>query len=119
MATAGPVTGVTPSGEVAGQYIGYSVDARRMNRVLARIVRGLYFHEYHRTVPFEAVVRTRFEPFADADRDPVRDNIQRRGKNAAAGAFQYWLGSAEDEPRVTICQMQFFGGVIAQGTIEA
>jgi len=118
LAAATPVTAVRPNGVVVGRALGYQVDARRINRVLARIVRGLYSHDYGKGVPSDTVVLTCFEPPAAIDRDRVRKDIQEHGRSLAGGAFQYRLGPAEDEPNVTICQMQFFGGVIAQGRIE-
>lgn len=51
-----PVQAKTWSGIYLGTMMGFSVNMERINRVIERTVRGLYFHEWKRRLPEDHIV---------------------------------------------------------------
>ena len=113
-----PVDVVTPGGIWLGRAMGYNVDLGRVDRVLQRMVRGLYFIERGCRVPSDVLLAAFSEPPPDAFHWPtIQALIARGGHRVARGAFEYWFSAVDDRPEWALCLMQFFGGVLALGFI--
>lgn len=93
----------------AGIYVGrggaYDVDLLRLGKVVARIVRGLYFHHYGKPLPTWCVVDTWcVDGFEGADPDvlqTLQSWITRLQQNPpieiGGGVFKYWHCLADDD----------------------
>ena len=113
-----PVDIVTPAGVWLGRAMGYNVDLGRVDRVLERVVRGLYFVERGYRLPQNVFVAAHAEPPPDAFHWPtIQTLIARGGRSVARGAFEYWFSAVDDRPEWALCLMRFFGGVLALGFI--
>jgi hypothetical protein len=109
---------VTPAGLELGGAPGYRLEVERVHRVLARIVRGLYFHETGTPVSSEMVVSTSFEPPSAAERETVRSLLLGHERSVARGAFRYWLGRHPEVREIVVCPMVFFRRVLAIGKMS-
>jgi hypothetical protein len=108
----------TPAGLYLGHATGYNVDLVRVNRVLERIVRGLYFVEREVRAPEEAVVFASAEPPPGAFHpDTIQALLQRGERSVANGAFQYWFSEVDDHPTSALVLMRFFENVLALGFV--
>jgi hypothetical protein len=114
-----PVEAITPTCISLGKAAGYRLEVERMHRVLARIVRGLYFHETKRRVTDEMAVYTSFEPPAARERAVVHGLLAVGEKSIARGGFRYWLGPHPKAPATVACPMVFFDGLLAIGRVES
>jgi hypothetical protein len=113
-----PIEVTTPAGLYLGQATGYNVDLARVNRVLERIVRGLYFVERNVRVPEGAMVSASAEPPPDAYHpESIQALLQRGGRSVANGAFRYWFSAVDDHPASALVLMRFFENVVALGLV--
>lgn len=114
-----PLEAITPAGLSLGMAAGYRLELERVHRVLARIVRGLYFHETKRRVTDEMAVYTSFEPPTARERAIVQGLLAEGEKSIARGGFRYWLGPHPKAPATVVCPMVFFEGLLAIGRVES
>ena len=113
-----PVEVFSPGGVYLGDAMGYEVDLPRINRVLSRIVRGIYFRERDIPVPQNALAQCFVEPPPWVfHRDTIEALLALRRCRVANGAFEYWFSSADDRPDSAVILMRFFGGVLALGFV--
>ena len=113
-----PVMAVTPAGLAVGMTAGYRVETERLHRVLARIVRGLYFHETKERVAGAMKVFTSFEPPTARERAVVRGFLHENERTIARGAFRYSLVPHPQISGLTVCPMVFFEDLLAIGRVE-
>ena len=92
------------------------VEPQRLDRVLTRIIRGLFWHEYGATLPADA----RFTIGTDPDllRLSAEECAELRRRYGAGGqrvvgggAFEYLRGCALDDPRASMWSLTFFGQI--------
>jgi hypothetical protein len=105
----------TPGGLYLGRHGTYSVDLNRVAKVIARIVKGLFFHTFQRRLPdtYEAIG---FEESGLAQRGELNAESLRI-LNALSdvdfvvmgdGVFTYRVKVAVDGPNVTVWQIVFY-----------
>ena len=113
-----PANLVTPAGIYIGKGRAFNVDLLRLNRVLERIVRGLYFVEVRKPVPSHLEVTVMVEPPMILEvQQGINSLVCRNPRSVAQGAFQYWFGPAHDHPEAALCLMRFFGNILALGFV--
>ena len=117
-----PVMLRSAGGLYLGKWMGITVDAERVNRVAARIVRGLFYHESGHRLPdtYEAFaeVDPMFEPEELGSGDTVRvlGAIQTQpAKIIGNDVFSYRFLCAEDDPGCTFWLMSFYKTLFAMG----
>lgn len=115
-------TELTPVYSSGGVYLGhtpaYPLDLAKMRRVLVKIVRGLYFHEFGKRVPDGMTVVADIEPNRNTLSHPtaqalLRSASQIRGRTV----FEYKRQAASDNPDAVLFFMLFFRGVLAVGGV--
>lgn len=109
----------TPSGIYVGNSAAYDVDLTRLDRVVSRVTRGLYWHHHHSRLPnnYKVIVWSehglRGITSADAQHlrttlvDPILKNSSR---SIGRAVLQYWYASGDRE-HMTGWLFQFFGDV--------
>jgi hypothetical protein len=108
----------------AGLYLGnrggLNVDLERLGRTAARIVRGLYYHEFAEVLPLSYQATAFFpEGFAhlptwDVDRirhEVVEPTLRNNRRAVGRGVLHYWVARASDNPLVTSWILEFYRGV--------
>jgi hypothetical protein len=109
----------TPAGLYLGTRAGYEVDLARIDRVIARTVRGLFFHETKRRLPddfdvrvfcddrllqelpevLEQLNKTIIQPLAEVDAKVIAD-----------GAFMYRHRFTADNLNASVWALSFYQG---------
>jgi hypothetical protein len=107
----------------AGLYLGHATlvdaDLERVNRVLERIVRGLYFKELGVAVPANRSVRAFPEsPTQPFEMEAMQPVIGYNPRSVANGAFEYWYRPMDDDPQSVVILMRFFAGILAVGFVK-
>ena len=103
----------------AGIYLGNAtvleLDTERVNRILAKIVMGLFYHEYGRICPEP-------EPWVEIQPDPRMTNhpvfaYATSGDPTILGdyVFAYWHRAANDDPDRVMWVMSFYDCILALG----
>jgi hypothetical protein len=109
---------LSPGGIFLGRTLAFDVDRSRLNHVVERCVRGLYFKQFHTRVPDDHQVVGFIDPPGGSLQAPVTQAVLSVPvRSVAHGAFQYWLAAAADSPSVAFCVMRFFEGIIAVGFV--
>jgi hypothetical protein len=112
-----PVQAMTWSGIHLGKKIGFDVDLERINRVIARTVRGLYFHEWKQRLPEgydvavhcdETLIRLPPDISAEFQRMVILPMASVEPKIIAPGVFFYRFLVAEDSPLASAWCMTFY-----------
>jgi hypothetical protein len=115
-----PVDVMSPGGVYLGQAMGYDADRPRLNAVIERCVRGLYFREFKHRVAEDLTVVGMIDPPPRSAHEPaVRALVNNPLKQSGDGIFQYWIKKVEpEEPEgVALCLMRFFQGLLAVGFV--
>lgn len=107
------------SGIYLGRRSSYSVDLKRMTRVVERTVRGLFSHEFGHCIPADYEVDTKaVDGFRAGDINAilgvskVADAALAGGlRRVAGGAFEYAVSRAIDRPDATVWVLRFYGKV--------
>jgi len=99
-------------GREIGRITGQEVDSQRIGLVIARIARGLYFHEYRAPLPPNYHVRG---VLYDALDQSFRHRLEVAllgsiPKSVANGAFMYAWKQVSDDTGATMWLMLFYGG---------
>lgn len=105
-----------------GLYLGhtrrYPVEVARMNRVIEKIVRGLYYHEYRRRVPVEFGVVPMMTPSATLAKSPAfQVALMAPSRFRGGDVFEYKIAEVTDCPGAAIVLMAFFRGFVALGLV--
>ncbi len=107
----------TPAGLEIGRTGAYWADRERLFREVARIVRGLFFHEVREPLTNDYVVRVFEDTFIDWDRldKPVLKQFKRTTQvlgsieqRCIGRAFRYWFLLTSEDPRVSACLLTFY-----------
>ena len=111
---------ISPAGVITGRDLEYPLDRNRVRRVMEKILRGLYFHEFGRPVPanHEVVVASYFTRDPIIFEDPtIRGLMANRTEVRGRTVFQYRKQVPRDNPAAVIFIMEFFHGVPAIGAV--
>jgi hypothetical protein len=113
----------SPSGIYLGNRGSYNVDLKRLDNVIERIIRGLFYHHFGYRLPTSHIAKS-FA--ADGLKDPniwLEPNIRRsieyvsqQPKNdIGGGIFSYKFKEIEDDPNSSVWLMMFFNSVFFVG----
>jgi hypothetical protein len=115
-----PVNVRSPAGLYLGRTLAYDVDFRRLDRVVVRITRGLFWHHYGRRVPEDHLVESYGEHGFNAA-DPVwlehfkrtiaAPILMRGCVSMGRGVMRYWHSPVEGLPDGTAWIYEFYGDV--------
>ena len=110
----------SPSGLYLGKHLAYDVDLRRLDSVVARITKGLFWHHKSYRLPdgFEVVVFCQ-DGLAQLDRrtlSELRDQIvapvlRQPVLEIGRGVMRYWYSFAEDRENASAWILEFYGDV--------
>jgi hypothetical protein len=106
-----PVELITQGGVYLGKATALTAESKRINRVIQKIVKGLYYHHYGRRlddVSFEIYHNPNLNggnPLIDAWRKTPRCDV---GK----GVFTYWRAIAQDVPEGSMWWLLFYERVL-------
>jgi hypothetical protein len=111
-----PVEVASPGGILLGVAPGYNVNLRRLDRVVARVVKGLFFHELeHRlSTTYEAVAYAEdgLRDLDAATRDRLREYCgiatSQLQKNVGRDVFSYWHVATQEDSNATFWVMTFY-----------
>ncbi len=99
-----------------GRQPAFRIDWSRVDRTIARVVRGLFFHETEKVLPSEYVaVAFPFEGFDRYD-IPMMSTLKRIHENAfsggvrtvGGGVFEYGYRATESDPNATVWALRFY-----------
>jgi hypothetical protein len=100
----------TPSGIYLGRRMALQFDERRFDRVVQKIVRGLYYFEYGETLPADAEVMTLFlSTKARYETAVGYANQLDWGKKRWPGIFEYRCGRVPGAPQQSVWLMRCYG----------
>lgn len=85
---------------------GIHFDRGRINRVLNKVLRGLYRHHYP-TIDLGAEITTEFEMIAPSAEACELLNVLKR-EDIGGDSFRYWRGLSKDDLRVSIWAFSFY-----------
>jgi hypothetical protein len=118
----------TPSGLYAGKAPAYRVDLNRLNRVVARVVRGMYFLETGERVPdshlaiaisTEGLSEEESGTSPDYYRDVIAVVLRNRQRMVGENVMSYWMAFSEDDPYTSAWVLEFYGAMrFYGGTVE-
>lgn len=114
-----PVDVQTPGGIYLGSAPGFQMEVERVNRVLSKMVRGLYFHEYSRRLPSDAVVFVEISPDLDRLRAPVFSAALAQAPKRLGAVFTWRAFAVEGAPTCTSWAMGFYDTILAIGLTGA
>jgi hypothetical protein len=106
----------SPSGLYLGQAATYNVDLKRFEKVINRIVKGLFLKEFDRRMPSTHLIRSFAESgFQDANFSERSNFIKfvaslnsKPGHKIGDGVFQYWYQSFPEMPDASVWLLRFF-----------
>ena len=110
----------SPGGIFLGRAVAYDVSFDRLNAVVTRCLRGLYFRHFGARVPDGFVAQGFVEPPPNSLQMPAAQALMNNpSRSVGEGIFEYWLMKAEpDAPEgVALCLMRFFGNLVAVGFV--
>ena len=110
-----PVDVYSPGGVFFGSGQGRALDTPRVNRVLERIVRGLFFHHFRRPLPRDATVYVEIKPDSDRLRSRVIAGALSQSPTFLGAVLMYRLYVASDSEVATSWAFGFFDAVLAIG----
>lgn len=110
-----PVDVYSPGGIYLGTRDGLQIDTDRVNRVLEKIVRGLFFHRFRRPLPRDVKVYVEIKPDLDRLRTPVVAAALAQAPSVLGDVFMYRGYAAPDGPDATSWAMGFYDAVLAIG----
>jgi hypothetical protein len=111
---------VTPTGLIAGRRVAYDVSLKRLDRVVARTLRGLYYKEKGYRLPdgFEATVYSEdglsdlgVVEAARLKRELIEPALQTTPRVFGQDVFRYWMANASDHPHATGWVFTFYSRV--------
>jgi hypothetical protein len=108
----------SPAGVYLGHAPGFEMDLAPCRRVVEKIVRGLYFHEFGHRVPAGMLVVGLFEPDPTVLQHPVAQALLQTAPRIRGGTvFEYRTQCSQDNEDAALFFMLFFGGVLAIGAV--
>jgi len=110
-----PVDVYSPGGIYLGTAEGLELDTTRVNRVLDKIVRGLFFHHVGRRLSQDAAVYVEIKPDLDRMQSPVIAAALAQAPTFLGDVFMYRLFSPSDGTDATSWTLGFYDAVLAIG----
>jgi hypothetical protein len=105
-----PIQLFSPSGIYLGESAQIKIDSKRINRVVERIARGIFYKEKKSIMPLETVLEIVYlRPQAKNIRDKILHLAN--PKSFANGSFLYWWNYAQDSPTTCIFWFTFFNSI--------
>lgn len=102
----------TPAGIYAGGKMTIEPNLPRAKRVVEKIVRGLYFHQYHVPLPNEKEVLVEFlNTESKSELARKNNNSLHPGNKAWPGVFEYRHNSARQDPEESMWLMMFYSSI--------
>jgi hypothetical protein len=119
LASMGTAPEFGPEGQYLGLHSSFTVDRVQFDKVIDKIMRGLYMVEFGERVPRVRVSEVLLSPPAEVFENPVVAEIARYGGGRAVGdnAFAYRIAKASDIQGVALCLMLFFGTIAVVCTL--
>ncbi len=111
-----PVDVIRPSGLWVGRATGFVVRLRRLERVAARITKGLFYHEFGERLPDTcaalAVCESGLPELGADDLRIIRTLTATAPKTIGERVFSYWSHRAPDHPATSVWVLVFFEKVL-------
>lgn len=110
----------TEAGVVLGKGLAYTVDLSRLDRVVKRVVKGMFYMDNRRPLPFdyEALVYSEdgLGRLASAEREKlhsvlIQPALSSPGREIGNAVMRYWSTYADDDPNVSGWLFEFYGHV--------
>ena len=100
---------VTPAGLVLGQRFAQNPDFDRLEKVVVKIVRGLYYMEHGAPLSPQTTVEALFLR-SDQEREAVQqyDHMLRDGQRDWPGIFTYRVNRVDDHPEGSMWKLHFY-----------
>lgn len=108
-----PVEFHTPAGIYLGTAHASPLDVLRVNRVLTKIVRGLFFKQFGRILPQDARVYVEIKPEPQMLASPVIQSALRQSPVSLGDVFGYRVVVVPENPVCTAWAMAFYETVLA------
>jgi len=108
-----PVDVHSPGGIYLGSAEGLELDTQRVNRVLEKIVRGLYFHRFGMPLAPDASVYVEIKPDLDRLRSPVMSAALSQAPSFLADVFMHRVYALPENPINTSWALGFYDAVLA------
>jgi hypothetical protein len=105
----------SPSGIYLGRASGVELDTERANRVLEKILRGLYFHQLGTALPIDARVFVEIKPDLTRLRSPVIAAALSQPPHALGDVFTYRVFRLPEGRHTTAWALGFYDTVLAIG----
>lgn len=101
---------MSPGGIFLGRARRLTIDVPRFERVVCKIVRGLFFYQLGQVVPDDRFTRTTLDPDEDLLSHPIVEEARKQGtgRRVANDAFEYSVVPASDSPGVGAAFMLFW-----------
>lgn len=103
----------------AGLYLGttraLAIDTQRAGRVLEKIVRGLFFHEFQRPLPRDAEVTVEIRPSSEALASPQWRRVGVVPSHRLGAVFEYRYTVSPEDTDCTSWLFGFYDSVLAAG----
>ena len=99
----------SPSGLYLGRRLAQEVDYKRLDRVVVKIIKGLYFLEYSAPLPQSTSVQCQWlntPALAEDTKSHLQDT--RLGKHGWLGVFEYKVAHVPEQPDRSIWFLLFF-----------
>ncbi|WP_156927311.1 hypothetical protein [Azospirillum halopraeferens] len=96
-----------PDGEVLGKVPVIRWDVNTHDRTIARIARGLYYHEFRTVLSHDTPISTHYMQELDAEMREVFSAGQIR---QVGTAFEYSVLRVDDDPKATMWLFNFYSG---------
>lgn len=105
-----PIQIVNEKREIIADTALVKIDSDRVNRVLERIARGLYYYENQTILPLDHIIEPMFlkPEFHSMRYEIVKTNEH---KSFGANTFQYWWNYATDQKDTCVFWFRFFYNV--------
>jgi hypothetical protein len=101
----------------AGIYLGTEravrLEVDRVNRVLEKIVRGLFFHEFGRRLPDDVTLRVELDPEFDRLRHGPFPHAMVRVPKRLGDVFTWRVVALPESPDFTVWVLTFYDSVLA------
>ena len=99
----------TPGGVFLGRGLGVRLEEERINRVVTKIIRGLYYHEYQEALSSSTEIMCHFAQ-QPSDLSPVEKIVDQLqfGSRGWPDVFEYRFNRVEEKPEASIWLVRFF-----------
>lgn len=103
---------VTPEGLYVGNRIALETDWSRVARFAAKLVRGLYWHEFQEPLPLTATIDPPARHFRYSDDLSQFHECCRPGSKTWPHTFEYQFNRVENSPADSLWMFLLYGGIV-------